>query len=213
MTKRAFTIVELLVVIVIIAVVASLIIPAAQSSIQKARDAKSASNLEQIGVALNAYASDHGNFYPLATGDVSYQPDSTDPATWPWQQQIEVYIGGNRKVFQSSNVPGMEYGFYLGSRAGLLESGEFAAVNRMRIAQMSRHILAGECIYWTGTESDADQDDYSQTPSFKPDGGKGRWTPLLFADGHVQRYDQFDATLMTARYEGVGEGNEYPWSP
>ena len=213
MTSRGFTLIELLVVVVIIAVLAALITPAVHSSMQKARDAKSVSNLEQIGVALNGYASDHGNFYPLAAGDVSYQPELSDPATWPWQQQIEAYIGQSRKVFQSSNVPGVEYGFYLGSRAGLLESGEFNAVNRMRIAQMSKHILAGECIYWTGSETDADQDDYSQTPSFKPDGGKGQWTPLLFADGHVQRYDQFDPTVMTARYEGVGVGNEYPWSP
>jgi prepilin-type processing-associated H-X9-DG protein len=68
-------------------------------------------------------------------------------------------------------------------------------------------------VYWTGIVSDADKDDYSQTPSFKEDGSKGVQTPILFADGHVQSFDRFDATIMTARYEGVGEGNVYPWSP
>ena len=110
------------------------------------------------------------------------------------------------------------YGYYLGSRAALLDdtglaTKPFGPVNRLRITEMSKHILGGECVYWASSQTDADKDDYSQTPSFKQDGSRGKRTPVLFADGHVQSYDQFDKNIMTARYEGVRDGNAYPWSP
>jgi len=62
MKKRGFTLIELLVVIAVIGIVAALITPAVNGAKQKSKDAKSASNLRQIGIALNGYASDHDNF-------------------------------------------------------------------------------------------------------------------------------------------------------
>jgi prepilin-type processing-associated H-X9-DG protein len=169
--------------------------------------------LSQIGVALNAYASDNQNLYPKATGDVPYAPEESDPATWPWQQQIGTYVGNTKSVFKSPNLPDVDYGYYLGCRAALIETGAFGPVNRLKIRELSKQILGGECIYWAGSKTDADKDDYTQTPSFKQDGSKGKSTPILFADGHVQYFDQFDPNNMSARYEGTGAGNTYPWSP
>ena len=213
MTKRGFTLIELLVVIMVIGILATLIVPAVNGALQKSRDVKSASNLQQIGMALNGYASDKNNLHPCAHADVPYQPDVSDPATWPWQQQIDDYVGKDRRVFKSPNLATADYGYYLGSRAALLDTGGFAQVNRLRIKELSKHILGGECVYWTGSQTDADKDDYSQTPSFSQDGSKGKNTPVLFADGHVQTCNQFDPNSMTARYEGVGIGNTYPWVP
>ncbi len=215
MTKRGFTLIELLVVIMVIGILASLLVPAVTGALQKGKDTKSASNLRQIGLALNGYASDNNNYYPTAHSVVLYQPDGSDPATWPWQQQIDDYVGKDRNVFKSPNVTTVDYGYYLGSRAALLDTGGFAPVNRLRIKELSKHILGGECVYWTSSKTDADQDDYSQTPSFKQDGSKGKNTPILFADGHVQSCNQFDPNSMTARYAGVGNStdNPYPWVP
>ena len=210
MTKRGFTLIELLVVIMVIGILASLLVPAVTGALQKGKDTKSASNLRQIGLALNGYASDNNNYYPTAHSVVPYQPDGSDPATWPWQQQIDDYVGKDRNVFKSPNVTTVDYGYYLGSRAALLDTGTQGPVNRLRIKELSKHILGGECRYWFGTQTDADKDDYSQTPSFQADGSKGKFfTPILFADGHVQSYNQFDPNSMTARYEGVGSGNAY----
>lgn len=59
--QGAFTIVELLVVISIIAMLAALLSPALQTSIQKAKSIKCVSNLRQIGVAVGQYMADPNN--------------------------------------------------------------------------------------------------------------------------------------------------------
>jgi prepilin-type N-terminal cleavage/methylation domain-containing protein len=63
---RAFTLVELLVVVAIIAMLASLLMPAIQSGIQKAKGTKCSGNLRQIGIAVLQYVADpdNGHHYP-----------------------------------------------------------------------------------------------------------------------------------------------------
>ena len=62
MKKRmsaAFTLIELLVVITIIAILASIALPAFTSVQQKGKQTKALSNAKQIAIALRLYASDH----------------------------------------------------------------------------------------------------------------------------------------------------------
>jgi prepilin-type N-terminal cleavage/methylation domain-containing protein/prepilin-type processing-associated H-X9-DG protein len=69
-----FTIVELLVVISIIAMLAALLSPALQTSIQKAKSIKCVSNLQQIGVSVAQYMADPNNnnqFPPIYNTGVS----------------------------------------------------------------------------------------------------------------------------------------------
>jgi prepilin-type processing-associated H-X9-DG protein len=60
----AFTLVELLVVIAIIALSTTLIFPAAQSMILRAKSLKCAANLHAIGVAVTQAATDNNGQYP-----------------------------------------------------------------------------------------------------------------------------------------------------
>lgn len=62
--KKAFTLVELLVVVVILAVLMGLGVPAVQRSLDKARATQCLSNLRQIGLALASYAGDHEQELP-----------------------------------------------------------------------------------------------------------------------------------------------------
>ncbi len=59
MNKKAFTLIELLLVISIIAILAALLFPVFGSAREKARQISCDSNLHQIGLAIDMYAQDY----------------------------------------------------------------------------------------------------------------------------------------------------------
>ncbi len=61
---RGFTLVELLVVIAVIAILASILFPVLVNAKQAAQRARCQSNLSQIGKAFESYTSDYNGCYP-----------------------------------------------------------------------------------------------------------------------------------------------------
>ena len=65
--RKGFTLIELLVVIAIIAILAAILFPVFARARAKARQATCASNLKQLGLAFEMYASDYDDALPGAT--------------------------------------------------------------------------------------------------------------------------------------------------
>jgi prepilin-type N-terminal cleavage/methylation domain-containing protein len=73
--SRAFTLVELLVAMAILAVLATLASPAIGLAIERGRSAKCVNNLRQIGVAVQQYAADNDYRFPAIETDPPSLPD------------------------------------------------------------------------------------------------------------------------------------------
>jgi len=71
LTKRGFTIVELLIVIVVIGILATLVISTFTGIQQKARDTKRKAHISAIGGQIEAYNAQNGNYPTLANMNTS----------------------------------------------------------------------------------------------------------------------------------------------
>ena len=83
-----FTLIELLVVIAIIAILAALLLPALNTARNKAWRDQCTSQMRQLGMGFNMFATEHDDMYPAA----GYGVDNTHQLAWDtW---IYRYIGG-----------------------------------------------------------------------------------------------------------------------
>lgn len=82
--RAGFTLVELIVVIAIISLLASLMLPGLQKAMEKARSMRCGNNLRQIGVAVLSAAQDNDNKYPKINEPLAsppYYPPEDNPQT------------------------------------------------------------------------------------------------------------------------------------
>jgi len=77
--KAAFTLAELLLVIVIVVILAGLIFPVFQGVLERAKKLQAKNDLTQIVTAVNAFYTEYGK-YPLATADTIYGTGGTSNA-------------------------------------------------------------------------------------------------------------------------------------
>jgi prepilin-type N-terminal cleavage/methylation domain-containing protein len=93
--QRAFTLVELLVVIAIIAVLIGLLLPAVQAARESARRSACLSNLRQLGLGTLGYANAKKNVLPYGAGFMAQNAagmrGSGVALILPWMEQNRVY--------------------------------------------------------------------------------------------------------------------------
>jgi prepilin-type N-terminal cleavage/methylation domain-containing protein/prepilin-type processing-associated H-X9-DG protein len=108
--RKAFTLVELLVVIGIIALLIAILLPALQKAQEQARQVACASNLRQQGQAMTMYA----NEWKCYPGCYAFKGNAF--AVWP--TRLRMYMGGNQGAFYCpSQDPGWKWQQVMGSGA------------------------------------------------------------------------------------------------
>jgi prepilin-type N-terminal cleavage/methylation domain-containing protein len=85
--QRAFTLMELLIVVALVAILAALLLPVASKLQESGNASKCATNQRNILATIFAYAADHDNNLPCY-GDFS-------GVMKPWWEQLSPYLGGS----------------------------------------------------------------------------------------------------------------------
>ncbi len=86
--KKHFTLIEVLVVVAIIGILASLLLPALKSARDSARQANCKSNQKQLGIAFQMYYGDNNDAVPYARDNIS-------GGSFGWDDQIRSYLTSN----------------------------------------------------------------------------------------------------------------------
>src|SRR5687767_9151599 len=103
-SKRAFTLVELLVVIGIIALLIAILMPALSAARRQANTTKCMANLRSIGQAIMLYVHDHKGIMPLSVHRYDAQGDNIpDPApggNWEyrWPDRLAPYVARAKNI-------------------------------------------------------------------------------------------------------------------
>jgi prepilin-type N-terminal cleavage/methylation domain-containing protein/prepilin-type processing-associated H-X9-DG protein len=224
MSRRGFTLVELLVVIGIIALIVSMLLPAVNRARQQAIAVDCASQLKQLGIALQIYAENNKGLYPTWSGWQTY-PNSgvgeDDTLDLAWTEQLEpYYVKPDNVIYNCKAFPEMyRVNYFLSARWTYQRDvaqgwgGPNRPLRRTDVRNSSEFIMSGDTTqpllyppnFGTAggkTQDDYDKDDASQEAIvFRGMAGginmhRGG-NNILFGDGHVALFRDWEPGSMS----------------
>lgn len=183
----AFTILELLAGVAIVGILVAILLPTVSNLRAAARSAQCLSNLRQVGLALNAYATDNGNRFPKIHGKKSGETI--------WMSKAAPYAGMPEDSIGSPPLP---------RSAGVFVCPEFPAAARearetsyryngavVSVWQYDRAAMRSKIFLVVETEG-INTDEFPSGP--EPDVARrhpGRAANFLYVDGHVEGIREF----------------------
>lgn len=211
--RAAFTLVELLVVIGIIALLISILMPALSKAREQANAVKCMSNERQMGQALVMFANEHNGYLPKAwfNDGVIWSQRNNGKMTWPyrdpmygWTYILSLYMGGNKEAFRcpsdetnhlydtfssSTSIPG-SYRLNISD----LPDGPFEAIRVTRLVQPTEAIViadgrqgrngnAWNQLATWEAENARVSEGFKDNVAYNRHRGRGMY---VFADGHAE---------------------------
>jgi len=119
--RKAFTLIEMLIVVAIIGVLASFAFPAYQKSLQTAKMTGAMNNARQISIALHMYANDNDGNYP--TKKNSYDEDIVT-SNDAFRSLIPAYLDNERVFAVAGSKAGPSADDQIDDAAHILQPGE-----------------------------------------------------------------------------------------
>ena len=117
----AFTLIELLVVISIIAILASVSMPAFQKAIMSGQQSAAMQSARQIALGLRAYSNDYGGAYPTGTNSYGQQINTSNDA---FRSLVPTYIDNEQTFTVSRSIDGPKADNKIDPYTEILKPGE-----------------------------------------------------------------------------------------
>jgi len=201
--RVAFTLIELLLVIAIIAVLISLLLPAVQKVREAAARAHCANNLKQIAMATHAYHDAQG-FLPVNSFPGPSGPYGPQTPAWSWLARILPYVEQDA-LYRQGNIPFNTLNQSKGVVATQVKiflcpsDPSSASGPRYDAADLTPSIAAGQTNYkGVGGANWAWGD-----PRWRNPGTNDSWDGLAHGDGIFYRCDWMAPKRLTAITDGT----------